>query len=87
MTLSQAVRIVVLSAALLGAAPSLHAQRAKDGKPPPAAKGPSVSKTIAKQAQAAQAAIKAEDWNACLAALAEAGAMPERTPYDDYAIN
>jgi hypothetical protein len=87
MTLSQAVRIVVLSAALFGAAPSLYAQKAKDGKPPPAAKGPSVSKAIAKPAQAAQAAIKAEDWSACLAALAEAGAVPERTPYDDYAIN
>lgn len=87
MTLSQAVRIVVLTAALFGAAPSLHAQKAKDGKPPPAAKGPSVSKAIAKQAQAAQAAIKAEDWSGCLAALAAAQATPERSPYDDYAIN
>jgi len=87
MTLSQAVRIAVLSAALLGAAPSLHAQKAKDGKAPPAAKGPTVSKVISKQAQAAQAAIKAEDWNACLAALAAAETVPERSPYDDYAIN
>lgn len=87
MTLIKAVRIAVLCAAMIGAAPALHAQRAKDGKPPPAAKGPTVSKAIAKQAQAAQAAIKAEDWNACLAALAAAETTPERSPYDDYAIN
>ena len=87
MSLNKAVRIVVLSAALIGAGPALHAQKAKDAKAPPAAKAPTVSKAIVKQAQAAQAAIKAEDWNACLAALAAAEAMPERSPYDDYAIN
>jgi tetratricopeptide (TPR) repeat protein len=68
----------------------LHAQKAKDGKPPAAAaaaKGPTVSKNVIKQVQAAQAAIKGEKWADCLAALTAAEAIPERTPYDDFAIN
>jgi tetratricopeptide (TPR) repeat protein len=67
----------------------LHAQKAKDGKPPPAApvKGPTVSKAVVKQVQAAQAAIKGEKWPECLAALSAAEAVPERAPYDDFAIS
>lgn len=77
--------LAVLSAVVLALPGALWAQRAKDAKAAP--KGPSVSKGVIKQVQAAQAAIKSEKWADCLAALAAAEAVPERAPYDDYAIN
>jgi tetratricopeptide (TPR) repeat protein len=76
--------IAVFSALVIVAPGALWAQKSKGGAPP---KGPSVSKALSKPIQAAQAAIKAENWAECLAALEAAEAIAERTPYDDYAIN
>ena len=53
------------------------------GKPKP----PTITKAIAKEAQAAQAAIKGEKWADCLAALAPTDAAPNKSPYDEFAVN
>ena len=54
------------------------------GKP---AKGPTITKAIVKEAQAAQAAIKGEKWADCLAALAPTDAAANKSPYDEFAVN
>jgi tetratricopeptide (TPR) repeat protein len=71
--------LIVLSAAFAGGVAA-----AQSGTKP---KPPTVSKAIIKQAQAAQAAIKAEKWADCIAALAATDAAPDKTPYDDYAVS
>ena len=71
--------LIVLSAAFLGGVAAAQS----GGKPKP----PTVSKSIIKQAQAAQAAIKAEKWADCLAVLAGTDAVPDKTPYDEYAVS
>lgn len=53
------------------------------GKP----KGPTITKAITKEAQAAQAAIKGEKWADCLTALAPTDSAANKTPYDDFAVN
>jgi tetratricopeptide (TPR) repeat protein len=89
MTNRRTARLAVLSAAVLCLPVVLHAQRARDGKPPQAAavKAPTVSKAVIKQVQSAQAAIAAQKWPECLAALTAAEAVPGRAPYDDFAIS
>lgn len=80
-TVNQAVlSLLVVSTAFAG---GLAAAQSASGKPKP----PTVSKAIVKQAQAAQAAIKAEKWGDCLAALAGADSAPDKTPYDEYAVS
>lgn len=71
--------LIVLSAAFAGGS----AEAQSGGKPKP----PTISKSVIKQAQAAQAAIKAEKWGDCLAALAGTDAVPDKTPYDEYAVS
>ena len=71
--------LIALSAAVVGGV----ALAQSGGKPKP----PTVSKAIIKQAQAAQTAIKAEKWADCLAALAGTDAVPDKTPYDEYAVS
>ena len=71
--------LIVLSAAFAGGVAAAQS----GGKPKP----PTVSKSIIKQAQAAQAAIKAEKWADCLAVLAGTDAVPDKTPYDEYAVS
>jgi Tfp pilus assembly protein PilF len=71
--------LILLSAALVGGVATAQS----GGKPKP----PSISKAVVKQAQAAQTAIKAEKWADCLAALSGTDAVPDKTPYDEYAVS
>jgi len=45
-----------------------------------AAKGPSISKAVAKQVKAAQDAIKKEKWADCVAALQSTDAIADKPP-------
>jgi len=66
---------------LLGAA---HGAMAADPKP---AAGPKISAAVLKPLQAAQAANNKKDYPAALAAVEQAKAVPDRTPYDNYMIH
>ncbi|HEY4115174.1 MAG TPA: hypothetical protein VGM17_14055 [Rhizomicrobium sp.] len=46
-----------------------------------------VSKSLTEPLTNAQKAAQAKDWPGALAALKQAQAVPDRTPYDDYVIN
>ncbi len=48
---------------------------------------PKVSAKILKPLKAAQEAIQAKDWQAALAALAEAQAVEPKSPYDEFMLN
>jgi hypothetical protein len=72
--------LLVASTVLMG---GVAAAQSASGKPKP----PTISKAVVKQAQAAQAAIKAEKWADCIAALAGVDAVPDKTPYDEYAVS
>lgn len=85
MTLRHVVRplslpLFALSLALAGGVASAQ----KDGSKP---KPPTITKAIAKEVQGAQAAIKAEKWADCLAALAPADAAANKSPYDEFAVS
>ncbi|MFM7708703.1 MAG: hypothetical protein ACKO9D_11930 [Gammaproteobacteria bacterium] len=73
--------LLVLS--LVAASGGAAAQSSKkDAKP----QGPTVSKAVLKQLQAAQAAIKDQKWADCLSALASTDAVPDKPPYDQFAV-
>ena len=61
-------------------APAAYAQKEAT------AKGPSISKAVAKQVKTAQDAIKKEKWADCVAALQSTEAVPEKPPYDVFAV-
>ena len=61
-------------------APAAYAQKEA------AAKGPSISKAVAKQVKAAQDAIKKEKWADCVAALQSTEAVADKPPYDVFAV-
>ncbi len=61
-------------------APAAYAQKEA------AAKGPSISKAVAKQVKAAQDAIKKEQWADCIAALRATEAVADKPPYDVFAV-
>ena len=61
-------------------APAAYAQKEA------AAKGPSISKAVAKQVKTAQDAIKKEKWADCVAALQSTEAVADKPPYDVFAV-
>ena len=71
----------LVALALLVSGGAVYAQ--SGGKPKP----PTITKAVAKEVQAAQAAIKAEKWPECISALAPADAAANKTPYDEFAVN
>lgn len=84
MTLRPVTRPVLLS--LLAVSLVVGSGIASAQSTPPA-KPPTVSKAIAKEAQAAQAAIKGEKWAECLAGLTATDAAANKTPYDEFAVS
>jgi tetratricopeptide (TPR) repeat protein len=67
--------------ALLATAGVASAQSGSKPKPP------TITKAVAKEVAAAQAAIKAEKWTDCVAALVPTDAAANKTPYDDFAVS
>ncbi|HPF28019.1 MAG: tetratricopeptide repeat protein [Steroidobacteraceae bacterium] len=51
------------------------------------AKGPTISKAVAKEMKAAQDALNAKQWDTALAKLSEASSKSGKTPFDQHMIN
>lgn len=51
------------------------------------AKGPTISKAVAKEMKAAQDALNAKQWDTALAKLSEASSKAGKTPFDQHMIN
>ena len=71
----------LVALALLVPGGAVYAQSASKPKPP------TITKAVAKEVAAAQAAIKGEKWVDCVAALAPADAAAAKTAYDEFAVN
>jgi len=71
------------SVALVATPAAAASDKDKDKKPPEK----SISRSIIKPMIAVQKAVQASDWAGAMAALKEAQAIPDRTPFDDYKIN
>lgn len=71
----------MIAIALFAPGGAAYAQSGSKPKPP------TITKAVAKEVAAAQAAIKAEKWPECVTALASADAAANKSPYDEFVID
>jgi hypothetical protein len=80
------LRAALAAAGLIGMVGTTMAPVSALAADKPAA-APKISPKVAKPLKAAQDAIQAKDWATANAALAEANAIPDKTPYEQYMTN